>query len=115
MKQMLIQIMTDMMPFMKPLVWLAGLAFLGGLVLVFAGGRGWRKGALAAGWIVLAIGIFFLAAQGMGALLGAAPSINFADGRKMEFFLVPFWQLGLSALAGYTILRILARITRPWK
>ena len=111
MKDLLIQMMTALMPFMKPLVWLAGLTFVAGLLLVFAGGQGWYKLSRIAMWILAGLGIFFIAAQGMGALLGAQPSINFGDVRKSEFVLVPFWQLGIAMLVGAAILRGLQR----WK
>ncbi len=112
MKQTLMNMMTALMPFMKPLVWLTGLSLLAGLALALIGGTGWRRGASVAAWIVLSAGIFFLAAQGMGALLGAAPSINLGDARQGEFFLVPFWQLGLAALVGGAVLRLLVRLKR---
>ncbi len=107
MKGMLMDMMSAMMPLMKPLVWLALAAFVAGLALVLTGG-GSRIARLAL-WIVAGIGIFFLLAQGMGLWLGAQPSINFGDARKFQFILVPFWQLGLAALAGAVVLRLLQR------
>ncbi len=115
MKQILMDMMTALMPYMKPLVWLTGLSFLAGLAQALIGGRGWRRGASIAAWIVLAAGVFFIAAQGMGALLGASPSINLGDARQGEFILVPFWQLGLAALAGGLVLRLLVRMKRRRK
>ena len=111
MKVFLIDMMTAMMPLMKPLVWLAALAFVAGVLLVIVGGPGWYKLSRMALWILAGIGIFFIAAQGMGALLGAQPSINFGDAKRFEFVLVPFWQLGIAALTGAAILRALQR----WK
>ena len=109
MKGMLMDMMSAMMPLMKPLVWLALLAFIVGVVLVLLGGQGWHKLSRVALWVVAGVGIFFLLAQGMGLWLGAQPSINFGDARKFEFILVPFWQLGLAALAGTVVLRLLQR------
>ncbi len=106
-KSTLIDIMTLMMPAMKPLVWLALIAFIAAIALVLAGGEMRARWAPKAAGITLAIGIFFLAAQGMGALLGAAPSINFGDPRKFEFILVPFWQLGIACLVGWGIVKAL--------
>jgi hypothetical protein len=103
--------MTAMMPLMKPLVWLAALSFIAGVLLVVAGGPGWYKLSRITLWILAGIGIFFIAAQGMGALLGAQPSINFGDAKKFEFVLVPFWQLGIAALIGAGIVHALQR----WK
>ena len=45
----------------------------------------------------------------MGLWLGAQPSINFGNPKKFEFILVPFWQLGLAALAGSFILWLAKR------
>ncbi len=113
-KSTLIDIMTLMMPAMKPLVWLALAAFVAAIVLVIAGGEMRERWAPKAAGITLAIGIFFLAAQGMGALLGAAPSINFGDPRKFEFILVPFWQLGIACLVGWGIVKVLrSMLSRP--
>jgi hypothetical protein len=109
-KSALIDIMTLMMPFMKPLVWLALLSFIAALGLAFAGGGLRRQWAPRAARLTLGIGIFFLAAQGMGALLGAQPSINFGDPRKFEFILVPFWQLGIACIAGWLIVRGLLHV-----
>ncbi len=104
---LLIDIMTAMMPFMKPLAWLALAAFVAGLVMTLLRGEGSRKIGRIAGRLVLGIGIFFLAAQLMGMMLGANPSINFGDARKFQFILVPFWQLGLACLAAAVVLRLL--------
>ncbi len=109
MKGFLMDMMSAMMPFMKPLVWTALAAFIIGLVLAFAGGTSTRALARFARRVVLAIGIFFVVAQLMGLWLGAQPSINFGDPRKFEFILVPFWQLGLAALAGAFVMRLATR------
>jgi hypothetical protein len=96
MKQTLLDLMSAMMPFMMPLVWLGGIAAAASIVLLLF------KQARAARWgagLTLALAAFFLACQGMGALLGAAPSINFGDPKQFEFILVPFWQIGLALLA----------------
>jgi len=112
MRVTLMQMMTALMPFMKPLTWLAGLILLAGLALALVGGGGWRRGASLAAWSALGIGLFFIAAQGLGALLGASPSINFGDARKMQFLLVPFWQIGLVALGGGGVLIALTRLRK---
>lgn len=112
MKQTLMGLMTQMMPAMKPLFWAAVIAFLAGLAGALAGGDGWRRLTRAAGGVLFAIGAFFLIAQGLGAWLGAAPSINLGDARRMQFILVPFWQLGLGCLAGGLLLRLVTRLGR---
>ncbi len=109
MKGMLMDMMSAMMPLMKPLVWLALLAFIAGVLLVLPKGTQWHKLSRLALWIVTGIGVFYIAAQFMGMLLGAQPSINFGDARKFEFYLVPFWMLGVAALAGAGILHLLQR------
>ena len=109
MKGQLMDMMSTMMPFMKPLVWVALAAFIIGLILAFVGGPSTRILARIACWIVLAIGVFFIAAQFMGLWLGAQPSINFGNPKKFEFILVPFWQLGLAALAASFILWLAKR------
>jgi len=112
MKQTLMAAMTAMMPVMKPLFWAAVITFFAGLAGALAGGEGWRRLTGTVGAILFAIGAFFLAAQGMGAWMGAAPSINLGDARQMQFILVPFWQLGLGCLAGGWLLRFLAHLKR---
>jgi len=109
MKGFLLNMMSAMMPFMKPLVWLALAAFVIGIILAFVQGEATRRLARIAYWIVLVIGIFFVVAQFMGLWLGAQPSINFGDPKKFEFILVPFWQLGLVALAAAFIMRLAMR------
>ena len=108
MKQQLMMVMTAMMPFMKPLTWAAVAALVAGLVAAVARRR--RAAELLAGFAGAA-GAFFLAAWVMGLWMGALPSVNFGDARKMEFVLVPFWQLGLGLLGGWLALRlVLARL-----
>ena len=115
MKPFLIDVMTKMMPFMKPLVWLAGLSFLASLALVVIGGHQWRTWARWTSAVTLVIGIFFLAAQGMGLLLGASPSINFGDASKFEFILVAFWKLGLASIGAWLIIQGLLRLGQKKK
>ena len=110
MKQLLIDAMTAMMPLMKPLVWLSGIALVAGLALMLIGGPGWRRWASIAGNVMLGTGLFFLAAQGMGALLGASPSINFGDSAKFQFELVPFWKLGMASIVAGILVRLMARV-----
>ena len=105
MKGFLIQMMTAMMPFMKPMVWLALVAFVLGLVLALVKVEGGPRLALVALRVLVVIGVFFVAAQFMGMWLGAEPKINFGDARKFQFILVPFWQLGVAMLAGALVLR----------
>ena len=95
MKQTLLEIMSAMMPYMMPLVWAGGIAVaLALLLMALRLTRAARRSAT----LAVALGLFFLACQGLGAALGAQPSINLGDPRQLEFMLVPFWQVGLSLL-----------------
>lgn len=108
MKQMLLDMMVAMMPFMMPIVWIGYAAVaIGALALV---GRMFLPAlqnsnlALLGGRVAAAIGLFFIACQLAGMVLGATPAINFGDSKKFEFNLVPFWQIGAAfLLAGIII------------
>lgn len=115
MKQFMIEMMTMMMPYMKPLMWLgvisaaAGLALLIMHVIFRASTGGW---VLLLGRITLGFAIFFFACQVAGYFLGAAPGINFGDFSKMEFNIVPFWQIGAGFLVAALVLGFFGGRTR---
>lgn len=115
MKDFMINMMAAMMPFMKPLMWAgvaaaaAGLALLVMHVLFRASTGGW---VLLAGRITLAFAAFFFACQVAGYFLGAAPGINFGDFSKMEFNIVPFWQIGAGFFVAALILGFFGGRTR---
>ena len=90
--------MTAMMPAMVPLVWIGGILTVIAIVLYILAGKTGYKPALWAARGAMAFGIFFLACQLAGMLLGAGPSINFGDPKKFEFILVAFWKIGLAML-----------------
>ena len=100
MKQFMLNMMTMMMPAMKPMVYIGGILAVLAVVLfafAFAGRAGYKLPL----WLsrgAMAFGMFFLVAELMGLILGAAPSINFGDPRKFEFDLVEFWKIGLALL-----------------
>ncbi len=81
MKQMMLDLMVQMMPYMMWIVY-AGAALVAiGILATLAQlvtGRGGGLARLAA-WLLVLLGIFFLACQLAGMLLGAPPSINFAE------------------------------------
>ncbi|MDX2289370.1 MAG: hypothetical protein NW217_11185 [Hyphomicrobiaceae bacterium] len=107
MKQMMLDMMSQMMPFMKPLVWLGVVAGLVGAVMVLASLLFKANSGdivLIAGRILLGLALFLFACEGAGLFLGARPQINFGDFEKLEFVLVPFWQIGAAFLAGALIL-----------
>lgn len=99
MKQIMIDMMGAMMPYMKtPVLIGGGLAALGVLLMV------WRiisgKGPLGiVAWILIGLGAFYLICQGMGMYLGMTPTINFGDPRKFEFKTVEFWKIGAAFVA----------------
>jgi len=108
-KQQLMQMMTAMMPFMKPLVWLGCGSAVLALVLGFFGSGALRRLAGLFTVVTIAVGVFFTAAWFMGLWMDAQPSINFGNPRKMEFRLVPFIWLGLGFLAIGAVLRFMGR------
>jgi hypothetical protein len=111
MRHLLMDMMAKMMPFMMPLVWLgAALVVLGGLSVLarlLGDGALASRGAGWAGMLLIVVGLFFIACQGAGMLLGAAPAINFGDATKYEFNLKPFWMVGLAFLVPGLIIRAL--------
>lgn len=114
MKDILVGLMVQMMPYMMPLMWVGTAAVaIGVAVLVLSlliGGlrpvTGW------AGRIAALAGLFFLACQVAGQMLDVPPSINFGDSKKFEFVLVPFWQIGLALLIPGLVLGRLGRWSR---
>lgn len=108
MKQLMLDMMVAMMPYMMPIIWLGWVALGVGLLA-------WMVGAMVrpndkpanlllwCGRVAAGIGIFFIACQLAGMVLGATPAINFGDATKFEFNLVPFWQIG----AGFLLAGIL--------
>lgn len=114
MKQMMLDMMVKMMPFMMPLVYAGGVLIVIGILAALwqmIGGRGGGVAWLAA-WLLVILGVFFLASQIAGMVLGATPSINFGDSTKFEFDLKPFWQVGLGLLVPGALLLLLARRRR---
>jgi hypothetical protein len=102
--------MVKMMPLMMPLVYVGGallaIAVLA-LALKFATCKAGRI-ARWTGWLLAALGVFFLVCQVAGMWLGATPSINFGDSAKFEFDLKPFWEIGLAMLIPGTLIGWLA-------
>lgn len=100
MKQMLIDMMAAMMPYLKtPVLVGGGLVALG--LLLFAGKlisrRGPGLGVIA--WVLLLLGAFYVICQLMGLYLGMGPTINFGDPKKFQFYTVEFWKIGSAFLA----------------
>lgn len=98
MKQFMLDMMTAMMPAMVPMVWIGGIVTVLAIILFIIGSKTGYKPALWLARVAMAFGLFFLACQVAGYLLGAGPSINFGDPRNFEFILVAFWKIGLAML-----------------
>ncbi len=99
MKAFLLDMMVMMMPYMKPILYTGATAVALGFALALAKpvlgmSQARLSGLLWSGRIATILGLFFLACEGMGAILGAAPQFNFGDSSKFEFWMVPFWQPG---------------------
>ncbi len=103
MNAFLMNMMVMMMPYMKQILYVGAAAAALGFVLALAKpimgmSRARLSGLLWTGRIATILGLFFLACEGMGAMLGAAPQFNFGDSSKFEFWMVPFWQPGAALL-----------------
>lgn len=103
MKAFMLDMMVMMMPYMKPILYVGTVAAALGFILALAKpvlgmSRARLGGLLWSGRIATIFGLFFLACEGMGAFLGAAPQFNFGDASKFEFWMVPFWQPGAALL-----------------
>ena len=107
MKDLMLQMMSAMMPYMIYIVYFGmAVAAIGLLVLIVNLMSGGLDNLLRlCGRILIGVAIFLFACELAGAYLSAAPSINFGDENKFEFVLVRFWKLGLAALViGYIYL-----------
>jgi hypothetical protein len=61
------------------------------------------------GGIFCAIGVALIAASIVMNFFGLEASYNFGDPAKYQFYLVPFWQIGLAAVATGCVLRLSSR------
>jgi hypothetical protein len=114
MHQMMLDLMVKMMPFMMPLVYAGGALLAIGVLATIAEIALGKGGGLArlCGWLLLILGVFFLACQVAGMMLGATPSINFADSTKGDFDLKPFWEIGLALLVPGLVIALIAKMAR---
>jgi hypothetical protein len=108
MKQFMLDMMVAMMPYMMPIIYVGYAALAVGVLAWMASTivRPNEKPAnvlLWSGRVAAGIGLFFIACQLAGIMLGASPAINFGDATKFEFVMVPFWQIG----AGFLLAGIL--------
>jgi len=108
MKQTMIDLMTQMMPYMMPVAYAgAALLALGVVALLFWFFTGWGTGLLRfAGRLAVIVGLFFLACQAAGMYLQMQPELNLGDATKFEFNTVGFWIVGLVFLIPGLVLRM---------
>ena len=108
MKETMIDLMNQMFPYMKIVAYVGGAFLVIGavawLIWVFSGWCTWL--CRLSGRVLIVLGIFFLAAQAAGYLLGMWPEINFGDISKAEFNTYAFWIIGLVLLIPGFVLRI---------
>lgn len=69
-----------------------------------------RKALLWLGVLLGVIGVGMVGVSLMAAQRGGSPSINLGDPAQFQFFLVPFWQIGL----GVAVLGALILIVSRW-
>jgi hypothetical protein len=109
MQQTLITIMAAMMPYMKLIVFVgAGILAFGLVVGIIARVSGFGGGFNGLCYkLALAVGVFFLACEGVGRLLGMEPTVVFGDimNRVLYSNQWPFWSLGIMFLVGSLIVR----------
>ena len=113
MKNIMIDMMVVMMPYMKPVMWIGVIVASIGLLFVIinlAFKINVKKEITWSVRIALATAVFFLVAQVAGYLLSMPPTINFGDSSKFEFILVSFWQIGSGLLFAAFIIKYLSTI-----
>ncbi len=108
MKETMIDVMNQMFPYMKIIVYVGGAFLLIGIVAfliwVFFERCTWLLRL--SGRLLVLLGLFFLACQAAGMFLGMTPEINFGDISKLEFNTIAFWIVGLALLIPGFLLRI---------
>lgn len=116
MKQMMIDMMGAMMPYMKIPMW-AAIVIAGLGALLFLRRLVFKKDAPfgAIGWVLMVIGLFYLACQGMGMWLGMKPFVTlFANPSEFNFgYKVYFWSLGVISFAVGLAFRLLDELPAP--
>jgi hypothetical protein len=69
-----------------------------------------RKALLWLGVVLCAIGVGIVGVSVVLAQHGGSPSVNLGDPAKFQFFLVPFWQIGLGVVVVGAILLVVSRL-----
>ena len=111
MKDLIITAMSAAMPYMTWLLWIAAafaiLALVGFAVRLLDPVSPLAALGRLASWVVVCIGIIFIVSQGVGALLGMSPQINFEFLTGQKFDLRPFWQVGAALAVLGVVLRLI--------
>lgn len=108
MKQLMIDMMAAMMPYMRPFALLAAALAVLGLVSGLLGqGRIASLGRTTA----LTAGVFFIGCEAAGRMLGFEPTILFAApaDRMLYRNQWPFWTIGIGFLLLSLLMRVLTR------
>jgi hypothetical protein len=116
--QDIVEFMTQIMAKMMPYMWYiadVGIAFLAlgaaaWLIWLFAGRATWLLRL--SGRMLVILGVFFVACQIAGLLLGMKPWLNLGDVSKAEFDALPFWMIGLPFIVTGIFMRIFGSL-RP--
>lgn len=111
MKQLMIDMMAKMMPFMKPIAGVGALLAVVALVMALTGRS--ARGGLASFAVsgALAVGFFFVACEVAGRALGMEPTLLFGSDpfdRAMYRNQWPFWSIGLGLVALAAVARSMA-------
>ncbi|KUO63772.1 MAG: hypothetical protein APF80_13090 [Alphaproteobacteria bacterium BRH_c36] len=115
MKQFMIDMMATMMPFMRPATLIAGVALVFGLIAASVSRlTGSGSGSTMAKWcgvLALAVGVFLLACEVAGRMLGFEPTILFASPADRVLYQNqwPFWTIGLGLVIAAIAVRHIAK------
>lgn len=106
--EQLTQIMVKMMPYMWYIADVGiALLVIGAVAWLTWLFTGWATGLLRlSGRLLVGLGLFFLASQLAGLMLGMKPWLNLGDVNKGEFIALPFWMMGLPFLVTGLFMRI---------
>lgn len=113
MKDMMIDTMIAMMPYMKPVMWVGLVFVVIGLIIIASSlifKLNLQKWIVWSVRIALATAVFFISAQIAGYFLNMPPTINFGDSSKFEFVLVSFWQIGTALLIASIVIKFLSKL-----
>jgi len=110
----MIDLITQMTPFMTPIAY-AGAALLvigavAWLLWIFTGWCTWLLRL--SGRLLIVVGLFFLACEVAGIILETPWELNYSDAAQFEFKTQPFWIVGLAFFIPGFVLRLFGAV-RP--